>query len=68
MTPDQFSALAELLALRDGPAREAARRVLVDGVSPSWAADELSISRQSVSNALSRCRRGFDLARRAVGC
>lgn len=67
MTPDQFSALAELLALRDGPAREAARLVLVDGMAPSAAAEQLGMSRSSVSNALGRCRRGIELSRRVAG-
>lgn len=67
MTPDQFSALAELLALRDGPAREAARLVLVDGMASSAAADQLGMSRAAVSNALTRCRRGLLLAERVTG-
>lgn len=68
MTPDQFSALAELLHLRAGPAQEAARLVLVDGLRPSEAADKTGISRQSVSGALTRLRRGAALANAAAGC
>jgi DNA-binding transcriptional LysR family regulator len=67
MTPSQFEALAELLQLRQGPACKAARLVLVDGVSPSAAAEQLCISRSAVSNALARCRRGLQLAERATG-
>jgi hypothetical protein len=33
MIPDQFAALAELQRLRAGPAEQAARMVLVDGLS-----------------------------------
>lgn len=65
---EQFDALAELLALREGrPAREAARLVLVDGLAPSAAADLTGLSRPSVSNALARCRRGIELSHRVAG-
>jgi len=38
MTDDQFSALAKLLQLRNGPAQDAARAVLVLGLTPTAAA------------------------------
>lgn len=66
MTADQFAALAELLRLRDGPAREAARLVLVDGVKQIDAAAATGISRASTGNAVSRVRRGMELAARAA--
>lgn len=67
MTDLQFQALAELLSLRSGPAREAARLVMVDGLAPGAAAVQAGVSAASVSNALARCRRGLELARRVVG-
>lgn len=67
MTDFQFQALAELLSLRTGPAREAARLVLVEGVPVGSAAVQAGCSQPSASNALARCRRGMELARRVVG-
>jgi len=67
ITPDQFDALADLLRLRQGPSRDAARLVLVDGLPPSAAADRVGIGRAGVSDVLRRCRRGFALAERATG-
>ena len=66
MTTDQFSALATLLRLRAGAAQEAARLVLVLGHKPSEAAALTGLSAASVSNAVSRMRRGLELARQAV--
>ena len=67
MTPDQFAALSELLRLRDGPATVGVRLVLVEGLSITQAAVQAGCSRQSVGNALKRCQRGIELARRVVG-
>ena len=67
MTSDQFAALAELLCLRGGPATEGVRLVLVEGLSITQAAERAGCSRQSVGNALKRCQRGLELARRVVG-
>lgn len=67
MTDAQFSALAELLRLRGGDAQEAARLVLVEGLAPSDAARRTGASPQAVSNAVTRCRAGLELARRAAG-
>lgn len=67
MTDAQFSALAELLRLRGGDAQEAARLVLVEGLTPSDAARRTDASLQAVSNAVSRCRTGLELAKRAIG-
>ena len=63
ITGEQFSALAELLGLHDGPAREGARAVMCDGMSVNAAAAQAGCLRQSVSNTLRRCRRGLELAR-----
>ena len=62
MTAAQFNALAQLLRVRDGPAREAACMVLVDGLPPSEAARLTGLSPAGVSNAVSRMRRGLVLA------
>lgn len=51
----QFEAIATLISSRE-PARSAARRVLVDGIGPSEAGREFSLSRQSVSNTVGRFR------------
>lgn len=67
MTAAQFSALAQLLRLRAGPAREAARLVLVDGLRPVDAAALAGCSAASASNTLAACRAGLELARQAAG-
>lgn len=66
MTPDQFNALAELLRLRDGPARECARLVLVEGRKTTEAAEQLGMQYRAAAAAVQRAREGFELARRAV--
>lgn len=66
LTAAQFAALAELLRLRGGASQEAARLVLVDGLTPAEAARQAGTTPQAVSNVLASCRRGLDLARRAV--
>jgi DNA-directed RNA polymerase specialized sigma24 family protein len=67
MQPQSFNALARLLRLRPGPAKEAARLVLVDWYRPAAAARQTGCTPQSVSNTLARCRKGLALARVAVG-
>lgn len=67
MTQDQFDALAELLRLRGGAAKEAARMVLIDGLSPADAARATGISPQSVTNAVTRCRKGLALSKIVAG-
>lgn len=64
MTHAQFDALAELLRLRGGPATDAARLVLVDGLSAPDAAALVGMSRTAVYNAVARCRLGVELAQR----
>ena len=63
MTAGQFAALAELLRLRGGASQEAARLVLVEGMQLSAAARQAGTTPQAVSNTLSSCRRGLELAR-----
>lgn len=67
MTPDQFDALQALVVLKAPVTAAAARRVLVDGLTPSAAADEAGISRQTLSNTLTRLRKALELARVACG-
>lgn len=66
MTAAQFAALADLMSLRAGPARDAARAVLVDGLTQATAAAQTGASRQSVSQAVGRCQRALELARVAA--
>lgn len=64
MTETQFDALAQLLQLRNGRARDAARMVLVDGKRQADAARATGLSRSAVGNAIARGRRGLALARK----
>ena len=66
MTPAQFDALAALIHLRQSASRDAARLVLVDGLSVLDAASRCGISVQGANQAVLRCRRALDLARVAV--
>lgn len=65
MTPDQFQALVALTSLRAPAAVAGARLVLVDGLPSSVAADSAGVSRQQLSNVLTRLREALDMARRA---
>lgn len=65
MTPEQFTALVALTSLRKTAALDCARLVLVAGVPSSVAADGAGVSRQQVSNVLTRLRETLELARRA---
>ena len=67
MTADQFAALAELLRLRDGPAQEAARLVLVDGLKPADAARATKVTPQAAGQAVKRARAALKLAQTAAG-
>lgn len=67
MTAEQFAALARLLRLRTGPARECARLVLVDGLRQVDAARATGLSEQGAANAVRRVRAGFRLAKTAAG-
>ena len=67
MTTDQFQALVQLLSLRDGPQREAARMVLVDGMRQVDAARQCGITPPALGNTLRACRRGVELARVIAG-
>lgn len=66
VTPEQFAALAELLRLRAGLAQDAARMVLVDGVSQADAARATGLTQQAVHNAVKRALAGLALTKRAA--
>lgn len=59
MTLEQFDALARLTRARE-PARTAARRVLVDGVSQAEAARENGMTTSALGNSVRRYRE-FDV-------
>ncbi len=67
MTADQFDALAALLRMQSGAARECARLVLVEGAAQADAAGQTGLSRQAASQSVKRARSGMALARRAAG-
>jgi predicted DNA-binding protein (UPF0251 family) len=66
MTPAQFDAIAHLCRLRQSASREAARLVLVDGLSLDDAAKRTGITLQGTSQAVLALRRALELARVAV--
>lgn len=66
LTAAQFEVLAKLTRAREAPMMAAAL-VLLEGVAPAEAARQAGLSRQSVSNSVSRYR-GFDKAVRAAYC
>ena len=67
MTPAQFDALAQLLRLRGGPPQDAARLVLVEGLTAQQAAERTGLNRRQSYAALQRCREGLELAEAACG-
>lgn len=67
MTDTQIDALCELTGARDGPAVQAARLVLVQGIAPSEAARTTGATPQTTSDALRRLRRAHGLALVAAG-
>lgn len=67
MTADQFNALADLLRLRNGPAKGVARMVLVEGAALADAARVQQMSYQAAHQAVKRAQRGIELAKRVTG-
>lgn len=67
MTPQQFDALARLLQFKDSAAREAARLVLVEGLTKAEAARRTGISAAASGQAVRSMTDGLELARVAVG-
>lgn len=67
MTAGQYDALAKLLRLPPGPARDCSRMVLVDGVRIPDAAKALGMQYRAAAAAVQRARAGYDLAEQATG-
>ena len=61
MTPEQFDAIAKLIRTREGPARRAARLVLIEGKRVKAAAEACALTSQSVSKAVRRFREAHAL-------
>ena len=66
MTDPQFKALAQLLRLRPGPAQDASRLVLVEGISTPDASRAVGMDYRAAHQAVKRARDGLALARIAV--
>jgi hypothetical protein len=65
MTPAQFEALAQLLRLRAGPAQEAVRLHLVQGLSVPDASRSAGVDYQLGLKAVKRAKGGLALAQKA---
>jgi hypothetical protein len=66
MTHEQFQALAQLLRLRTGPARQAVALHLVQGLTVPDAARAVDMDYRAASYAVKRAKTGLELARAAV--
>lgn len=66
MTPDQFSALCELLRLKPGETNDAVRYHLVDGLSVPDAARKAGAEYRGTTYAVKRAQRGLNLAKQVV--
>lgn len=64
MTKESFEALAALLRLKQGPQREAARMVLVDGQVQADAARATGVSPSALGNTIRACRSGIERAKK----
>lgn len=68
ITDEQFDAIAQLIRMqRDQPSAQAARLVLVEGMTGAEAARRLGVTPQTVSGAVVRVQRAMALARIAAG-
>ena len=67
MTDAQFTALAQLLRLRAGPAQDAVRLHLVQGLSVPDAARAAGVDYQLALKAVYRVNAGLALTKRASG-
>lgn len=67
MTNDQFALLARLMRLRDGPAREVVRLVLVDGLDVQAATAQEGISYKTGHAAVQRSREWLEAAAKVIG-
>lgn len=68
LTSKQFQALAKISRLRNGPAQEAARLILVEGYTATDAAKEVGCLIQSASNTYLRCLANLKLIDQVVNC
>ena len=66
MTAEKFAALAQLTQMRAGPAQEATRLVLVDGITQAEAGRRTGLGPQGVYNAVARARKVMTLAQIAA--
>lgn len=67
VTSEQFTALAQLLRLRPGPAQDAARLVMVQGMATPDAARQVGMEYPDAHRSVKRVRVGLDLAKIAAG-
>jgi hypothetical protein len=67
MTNDQFTALAKLSRMKEGPARETCRLVLVEGASVSDAAKATGMLYRVAHGAVQRAKAAHALAVIAAG-
>ena len=67
MTEAQFTALARLLRLRTGPAREAANLHLVQGLTVPDAARAVGMDYRAATYSVKRVKDGLALAKVATG-
>lgn len=67
MTPDQFDALSQLLRLRAGPAQEAVRMHLVQGLGVPDAARASGVDYQLALKAVYRVKERLELIKRVAG-
>jgi hypothetical protein len=67
MTSDQFAALAQLLRLWPGPAQDAARLVMVQGVPTADAARAVGMDYRAATYSVKRVKKGLALAKAATG-
>jgi len=67
MTEAQFAALAQLLRLRAGTAREVVRQVLVYYADVPEAAREVGMDYQAAYQAVRRARAGLELVKVVAG-
>ena len=67
MTDAQFTALSKLIRLRASPSAEAARLMLVRGMSRNHAAERAGCTADAARKAAARVQSALDLARIAAG-
>jgi hypothetical protein len=67
MTDTQFAALAQLLRLRTGPAQDAARLVMVQGMPTTDAARTVGMDYRAATYSVKRVKDGLALAKVATG-